>query len=162
MERDDLGEDAQRDEARGPTAEGKPDRAVDGGHPLRRKPVRFEVRADLGRLRLRPEHSHVGRAGVLAEDPPRDLEVARGILRQDPGPAYVGMLGSKTKSAEIRAHLEADGFPPERVTSVHCPVGLPLGGRSPGLVALSILAEVVAFHHRQLADAHARLKGRAP
>lgn len=91
-----------------------------------------------------------------------DLEVARGILRQDPGPAYVGMLGSKTKSAEIRAHLEADGFPPERVTSVHCPVGLPLGGRSPGLVALSILAEVVAFHHRQLADAHARLKGRAP
>ena len=89
-----------------------------------------------------------------------DLEVARQILRQGPGPAYVGMLGSKAKAAEIRAQLERGGIPPEQVAALHCPVGLPLGGRSPGLVALSILAEVVAFHHGRLADAHARLRGR--
>ena len=91
-----------------------------------------------------------------------DFEVARGLLRQEPGPAYLGMLGSQAKSAEIRAQLEADGIAPERIAAVHCPVGLPLGGRSPGLVALSILAEVVAFHHSRLSDARARLKGQAP
>ncbi len=91
-----------------------------------------------------------------------DLEVAREVLRQDPPPAYVGMLGSRTKATEIRSQLERDGLPPERVGAIHCPVGLPLGGRSPGLVALSILAEVVAFHHGRLADAHPRLRGRNP
>jgi xanthine dehydrogenase accessory factor len=72
------------------------------------------------------------------------------------------MLGSQAKSAEIRAQLERDGIPPQRLACLHCPVGLPLGGRSPGLVALSILAEVVAFHHSQLAAAQARLTGRGP
>lgn len=91
-----------------------------------------------------------------------DLAVAERILRQSPGPAYVGMLGSTAKSAEIRARLREAGIPPRRVETVRCPVGLPLGGRSPGLVALSILAEVVAFHHRQLADPGTQLKGRAP
>lgn len=79
-----------------------------------------------------------------------DLEVARAVLRQEPPPAYVGLLGSKRKSAEIRERLLAEGIPPERVEAIRCPVGLPLGGRSPGLVALSILAEVVAFHHGRL------------
>lgn len=79
-----------------------------------------------------------------------DLEVARAVLRQEPPPAYVGMLGSRRKAAEIRERLLAEGVPPERVERIRCPVGLPLGGRSPGLVALSILAEVVAFHHGRL------------
>ncbi|GAB4304256.1 MAG: hypothetical protein Kow0097_00930 [Candidatus Bipolaricaulota bacterium] len=91
--------------------------------------------------------------------------VARGeraVVRQNPPPAYVGMLGSRAKSVEIRAQLERDGIPPERVGAPHCPVGLPLGGRSPGLVALSVLAEVVAFHHGRLAEARARRGGSAP
>lgn len=89
-----------------------------------------------------------------------DLAVATQILRQQPGPAYVGMLGSQTKSAEIRAALRDAGIPAERVAILHCPVGLPIGGRSPGLVALSILAEIVAFHHGRLGGAEDRLRGR--
>lgn len=91
-----------------------------------------------------------------------DLDVARQILRQTPGPAYVGMLGSQAKSAEIRERLREAGIPPERVEGVHCPVGLPLGGRSPGLVALSILSEVVALHHRRLVEVQGHLRGRGP
>jgi len=101
-------------------------------------------------------------AVICTDSHATDLDVARQVLRQDPGPAYVGMLGSQAKSAEIRAQLERDGIPPQRLACLHCPVGLPLGGRSPGLVALSILAEVVAFHHSQLAAAQARLTGRGP
>jgi xanthine dehydrogenase accessory factor len=101
-------------------------------------------------------------AVICTDSHATDLEVARQILRQDSGPPYVGMLGSQTKSAEIRAALEQEGFPAARVAAVHCPVGLPVGGRSPGLVALSILAEVVAFHHGRLADARGRLVGRGP
>ena len=101
-------------------------------------------------------------AVICTDSHATDFEVARELLRQEPGPAYLGMLGSQAKSAEIRSQLEADDIPPERVAAVHCPVGLPLGGRSPGLVALSILAEVVAFHHSRLSDAQARLKGQVP
>ncbi|MBC7220056.1 XdhC family protein [Candidatus Bipolaricaulota bacterium] len=101
-------------------------------------------------------------AAICMDSHAADLEVARAVLRQDPPPAYVGMLGSKAKATEIRTQLQRDGIPPERVGAIHCPVGLPLGGRSPGLVALSILAEVVAFHHGRLAEARGLLGGNAP
>ena len=90
---------------------------------------------------------------ICTESHATDLEVALAVLQREPGPAYVGMLGSRAKSEEIRAKLREVGIPEEKVAAVRCPVGLPLGGRSPGLVALSILAEVVAFHHGRLGDA---------
>ena len=58
---------------------------------------------------------------------------------------YVGLLGSKRKAILIYRDLLAAGIPYGRVQEIRAPVGLNLGGRTPEEIALSILAEIVAF-----------------
>lgn len=96
-------------------------------------------------------------AVVATESHDTDFRVLLKLLREEPGPAYLGMLGSRAKGAEMREKLRSQGLSPEKVERVRCPVGLPLGGKDPGAVALSILAELLAFHHGRLAEAQARL-----
>lgn len=96
-------------------------------------------------------------AVVATESHATDFQVLERLLAQEPGPAYLGMLGSRAKAAAMREKLRSQGVPPEKVERVRCPVGLPLGGKDPGAVALSILAELLAFHHGRLAEAQARL-----
>ncbi|HEY8757407.1 MAG TPA: XdhC family protein, partial [Candidatus Limnocylindria bacterium] len=55
---------------------------------------------------------------------------------------YVGLLGSKRKTILIERMLRGEGLPEERIRSVHAPVGLDLGGRTPAEIALSVLAEL--------------------
>ena len=59
--------------------------------------------------------------------------------------AYVGLLGSKRKTILIYQALLGRGISAERLKQVHSPVGLDLGGRTPEEIALSIMAEIVAF-----------------
>ncbi|HEV2251466.1 MAG TPA: XdhC/CoxI family protein [Candidatus Limnocylindria bacterium] len=55
---------------------------------------------------------------------------------------YVGLLGSKRKTILIERMLREEGLPEDRIRSVHAPVGLDLGGRTPPEIALSVLAEL--------------------
>lgn len=57
---------------------------------------------------------------------------------------YVGLLGSRRKTILIDRMLRDEGVPDERLRQVHAPIGLDLGGRTPGEIALSILAELSA------------------
>ena len=61
--------------------------------------------------------------------------------------SYVGLLGSKRKTILIYEALIRRGVTPERLKAVRSPVGLDLGGRSPEEIAVSIMAEIVAFRH---------------
>ena len=60
---------------------------------------------------------------------------------------YVGLIGSKRKTILIYEHLLKSGVPLERVKSIHAPIGLDIGGRSPDEIAVSIMAELIAFRH---------------
>lgn len=60
---------------------------------------------------------------------------------------YVGLLGSKRKTVMIYEALLKRGISPERLKGVHSPIGLDLGGRSPEEIAVSVMAEIVAFRH---------------
>jgi xanthine dehydrogenase accessory factor len=66
------------------------------------------------------------------------------ILKARPVPAYVGLISSKTKWRVIREKLLARGIPAEDLEGVHAPAGLELGAETPGEIALSILAEMLA------------------
>jgi xanthine dehydrogenase accessory factor len=57
--------------------------------------------------------------------------------------AYVGVVASRKRFAEIRDSLLARGIQTSGVDQVHNPAGLDLGARVPEEVALSILAEIV-------------------
>lgn len=60
---------------------------------------------------------------------------------------YVGALGAKTNQAKRRERLLDLGLAPDRVDRLHGPVGLHLGGKTPPVIALAILAEVTALRH---------------
>ncbi|MBL76543.1 MAG: hypothetical protein CL763_06450 [Chloroflexi bacterium] len=60
---------------------------------------------------------------------------------------YVGLLGSTRKTIMIYESLLKQGIPEERLRQIHAPIGLDLGGRTPEEIALSIMAEIVAWRN---------------
>lgn len=57
---------------------------------------------------------------------------------------FIGMVGSRRKLIEFFSVLEREGIPPEKLARVHSPVGLDIGALTPGEIAVSIVAEMVA------------------
>jgi len=85
-----------------------------------------------------------------------DTAALAGVLRQAPaGLRYLGLMGSRRKIARVRAEVEKLGLGLDRVR-LYAPIGLPLGGSSPGEIAIAILAEVVQV--RNAAEAGSRLE----
>lgn len=65
------------------------------------------------------------------------------ILRQaPPRMCYLGLMGSRRKIARVRDEVAARGADLAR-HALHAPIGLPIGGDSPGEIAISILAEII-------------------
>ena len=59
------------------------------------------------------------------------------------GAAYVGMIGSKRRTATVLEHLVAEGLDRVALQAVSTPIGLDIGAETPEEIALSILAEIV-------------------
>jgi xanthine/CO dehydrogenase XdhC/CoxF family maturation factor len=71
-----------------------------------------------------------------------DAALLRQIMPLKPG--YLGLLGSKVRAEKLFAEIGMSPGP-----NVHAPVGLDIGGDTPDLVALSIIAEIQArMNHR--------------
>ncbi len=59
------------------------------------------------------------------------------------GLPYVGLVASRRRSAGVLGELRGDGVPDGLLARIDTPAGLSLGARTPGEIALSILARVV-------------------
>jgi len=76
-----------------------------------------------------------------------DVAALAAVLRQAPPHlCYLGLMGSRRKVARVREDLERRGTALEGV-SLRAPIGLPIGGDSPGEIAISILAEVIGTRY---------------
>ncbi len=71
-----------------------------------------------------------------------DLEVEEQLLRRNL--AYVGVIGSRKKTAAVNAKLKAAGIPEEKLAQVHTRIGLEIGAVTPEEIAVSIAAEMIA------------------
>lgn len=58
-------------------------------------------------------------------------------------PRYLGVIGSAAKARVLKRSLRELGFGAEQLDNLRCPVGLPLGGRTPAEIAISIAADLV-------------------
>lgn len=70
-----------------------------------------------------------------------DFDILRAVLKKPH--AYIGVIGSKRKWASFKKKLLDIGFSEQELQRVKCPVGLPVGGKLPQEVAISIAAEVL-------------------
>jgi xanthine dehydrogenase accessory factor len=59
------------------------------------------------------------------------------------GVAYVGLVASPKRGAGVLDELRADGVADELLARIDVPAGIEIGSRTPGEIALSILAKVV-------------------
>lgn len=79
---------------------------------------------------------------LLSHDYKYDLPVLRAVLESDAG--YIGCLGSTRRATALLTFLAKEGVPAPLLARVHVPVGLDIGAKSAGEIALSVLAEGLA------------------
>jgi xanthine dehydrogenase accessory factor len=76
----------------------------------------------------------------------RDLEVIAGVAPR--APAYLGIIASPKRFAQLRDALLARGLPRGAVERIAAPAGLDIGARTPEEIALSIMAQIVERRRR--------------
>ena len=78
---------------------------------------------------------------VLTSGHSHDFEVQEQVLR---GPfAYLGVIGSRAKTAAVNRMLLEAGVPEMRLQEIHTPVGLAIKAVTPAEIAVSIAGEMI-------------------
>ena len=79
-----------------------------------------------------------------------DVAAIAAVLRQTPAALrYLGLMGSRRKVSRVREELARNGHDVDALEKVplRAPIGLRIGGDSPGEIAISILAEVIGTRY---------------
>jgi len=89
--------------------------------------------------KLAPDHRTA--VVTLTHDPKFDDPALKAALATDA--FYIGSLGSRKTHAARVERLRADGIDEAAIARIHAPVGIPLGGRRPAEIAVSVMAEII-------------------
>jgi xanthine dehydrogenase accessory factor len=82
---------------------------------------------------------------VLTHDPKLDDPAL--LVALPSNARYVGALGSKKTHAARVERLREAGIADTTIARLYAPIGIPIGGRTPVEIALSIIAEIVAVRN---------------
>ena len=104
---------------------------------------------------LEKPHKAVARAGVdedtyvviVTRGHALDRECLEAVMRTKA--PYIGMIGSADKVREIFRLTGKKKLYPFKDPRVYSPIGLNLGGKTPGEIAVSVLAEIIQLHYRR-------------
>ena len=80
-------------------------------------------------------------AVIMTNGHAHDFDVEAQILRGEI--AYVGVIGSRKKTAVVNARLREAGIPEEAIASVHTPIGMSIKAVTPAEIAISIAGEMI-------------------
>lgn len=93
---------------------------------------------------------------VMTSGHTHDFEVEEQVLRKTL--AYVGVIGSRRKTASVNGRLREAGVAEEMIQSVHTPIGLSIKAVTPEEIAVSIAAEMIlvraSLREKQQPDMH--------
>jgi xanthine dehydrogenase accessory factor len=139
------------------------DRLVVDDRPAFRDPALFpggtvfaavtlaEGAAEYGGGHLAPYAEREIYAAVVSRCWETDRAALATLLRHaPPGLRYLGLMGSRRKIERVVAEVEAQGLALDGV-ALRAPIGLPLGGDTPGEIAIAILAEILETRYRKAA-----------
>jgi molybdenum cofactor cytidylyltransferase len=97
---------------------------------------------DFSKLGANPDR-HV----VVASRGTCDEEAIEEALQS--GSAYVALVANRKRGEEVLRGLQLKGIPPQKLSDVRVPAGLPIGAEQPEEIALSILAEIVSLRKKE-------------
>ena len=80
-------------------------------------------------------------AVVMTSGHRHDFEVEEQLLRRPL--AYLGVMGSRTKTAYVNGKLREAGIPEEAIRRVHTPIGTAIKAVTPEEIAISIAGELI-------------------
>lgn len=89
-----------------------------------------------------PEPAEDDLALVVAAHGRDEIDALRAALQT--GLPYVGLVASEVRGAAVVEELRAGGVADERLQALETPAGIEIGARTPGEIALAILARIVA------------------
>ncbi|MBN2723332.1 MAG: XdhC family protein [Deltaproteobacteria bacterium] len=87
---------------------------------------------------------------VTTYDHLHDEAVGMALVDKDLG--FLGIIGSSRKSVKYRNNFLQAGVAKEKVDSIICPVGLPIGGSTPGEIAVSIASQLIAVRSGKISN----------
>jgi xanthine dehydrogenase accessory factor len=112
-----------------------------------------EVDRDYAEDFLRPVRHRDLYVAIVSRCWETDAAALEAVLRQRPERLrYLGLMGSRRKVERVRQEVAARGHDLGGV-KLRAPIGLPIGGDSPGEIAISVLAEVIGARYEVKADA---------
>lgn len=76
-----------------------------------------------------------------------DYHILEKVLRKSTG--YIGMIGSRDKVAKTFQALKKKGFTACELSRVCAPIGLNIGGKTPGEIAIGVVAQMIQVRYRQ-------------
>lgn len=88
---------------------------------------------------------------VMTSGHSHDFEIQEQLLRISL--AYIGVIGSRSKTASVNARLQERGISLNAVKSVHTPIGINIKAVTPEEIAISIASEMILIRaeYRELA-----------
>ncbi|UQZ89616.1 hypothetical protein C4J81_10515 [Deltaproteobacteria bacterium Smac51] len=95
---------------------------------------------DLGRIFSEPSFDAVI---IVTRGHAQDTACLRQALSWSPLPSYLGMIGSRRRTADTLTMLAREGWPQKSLDKIHTPIGLPIGAQTPQEIAVSIAAEII-------------------
>ena len=78
---------------------------------------------------------------VMTNGHSHDFDVQEQALRRKL--AYIGVIGSRRKTAVVNQRLREAGVPEEGIAQVHTPIGTPIKAVTPAEIAISIAGEMI-------------------
>ena len=94
---------------------------------------------------------------VMTNGHSHDFDVQEQILRCPS--AYVGVIGSKAKTASVNQRLHEVGISEEIISSIHAPIGTAIKAVTPEEIAVSIAGEMICERAMRRENAGIRLHG---
>ena len=90
---------------------------------------------------IAPDALPTGAHVLVATMGDRDIEAIEAALERSP--AYIGVIASGKRFAQLREALLAKGISREALDGIAAPAGLDIGARTPEEIAVSIMAQIV-------------------
>ena len=94
---------------------------------------------------------------VMTNGHSHDFAVQEQVLRGQY--AYIGVIGSHSKTASVNARLRAAGISEEAIATVHTPIGTAIKAVTPEEIAVSIAGEMICVRATRRESAGIKLRG---